>query len=71
MLEKLYNVMPPPMCAYLMTLNIKEKTGFLLSGLGSEFVFEWMDVYECIVRFTERLYNERRQIMETNSMQLY
>lgn len=45
------------------SLNPYEKTVFLLSGMGGDFIWEWLDSYESIVTFVARMYTERHKLM--------
>ena len=55
----------PNMRMHMLTLNSKEQTVFLLSGMGGQFILEWMDIYESIVRLVYGLYARRHDILDT------
>lgn len=43
-------------------MNIHDRTVLLLSGLGGNFILEWMDIYECIAANVAIMYSERMKL---------
>ena len=60
----------PNMRVYMLALNSKEQTVFLLSGMGGQFILEWMDIYESIVRLVYGLYARRHGILDNVNVTL-
>jgi hypothetical protein len=60
----------PNMRVYMLALNSKEQTVFLLSGMGGQFILEWMDIYESIVRLVYGLYARRHGILDNVNVML-
>ena len=56
--------MPLPMQQYVQRLSVKDKTKFIISGLNSDFVMEWLDLYEAVILFLSAMYDKKCSSME-------
>ena len=59
--KELESVMPPAMWFSFCAMTDKEKSRFLITGLNSNFVIEWHDIYLAIIKLTWSIYNHRQQ----------
>ena len=42
-------------------MSAKDKTVFIMSGLNSEYITEWSEVYTAVLNFVAAMYNERAE----------
>ena len=55
--------MLPNMYIHMSSLNVTEKTVFLLSGMGGKFIVEWLDTYTSIANFVFQMYIHRHNLV--------
>lgn len=63
LLRKLNLLLLPNMYRHMESLNTKGKTVFLLSGMGENFIWEWMDIYQSIAMFVFNMYIVRQNLL--------
>ena len=62
-MNDLCNVAPPAMAASIRNMSPEVFATFILSGLGSSYVHEWYDIYMCVCKFINTLYNTKLTYM--------
>ena len=53
---------PNAMCLELENMNSKKKCVFIMTGLHGSYIREWSDLYEAILNFCFKMYQQRREL---------
>ncbi len=57
--RKVLSSMPDAMSHHVLSLNVAQRTMFILSGFYVNFTLEWLDIYGTVALFVASLYNKK------------